>query len=251
MSIESNTEPPEQPRYQLAEGHQPAALGERFWDLKASHWVEVFLTVVLICIGYLQYTVYTQQAGIMQTQDQTMKVAQRPWLSVGIPHAVNAFPVSTGGGAFVVEFSLKNFGSSPALNVEIDGEIPMMKSHLGMLARQDAVCKRLKERPIGDMGNGLTIFPQETIPKRISFSIQAGDVEEGIKNIGMPSSLFAPIIIGCVRYVYSADMSQHETAFVFDVMHLPPNGILSADKGDIPPQEILLISPELGSSRTN
>jgi hypothetical protein len=41
---------------------------EPFFDLKLSHWVQIALTVVLGGIAYLQYTVYTRQAGIMQTQ---------------------------------------------------------------------------------------------------------------------------------------------------------------------------------------
>jgi hypothetical protein len=229
---------------------------DHFVDLKLSHWVEIVLTLALVVIAGLQYAVYNRQAGIMEAQDQTMKAAQRPWMSVGNPHAVNGFPVGDGGGAFVVEFNFKNFGNSPALNVEIDAELPMVKSNLGFLAKQEAICKRLKERPIGDRGNGLTIFPQESIPQRLSVSIQPGTVSEGINGLKMPPTptpnhLFAPLLIGCMRYVYSADMSQHETGFVFDVMHLPPNGLLSADKGDIPAQEILLINPQSGGSRTN
>jgi hypothetical protein len=92
---------------------------DRFVDLKLSHWVEIFLTVALVVIAYLQYAVYNRQAGIMEAQDQTMKATQRPWMSVGSPHAVNAFPVGSDGGAFVVEFNSKNYGNSPALNVEI------------------------------------------------------------------------------------------------------------------------------------
>jgi hypothetical protein len=53
------------------------------------------------------------------------------------------------------------------------------------------------------------------------------------------------------RYVYSADMSQHQTGFVFNVMHPPPEGILRADRRDIPKEAVLLITPEMGSSRTD
>jgi hypothetical protein len=219
------------------------------WASKAKEPLTLFTallvlsTIALVVVAVLQWLT-------LDKTDDTLKAQQRPWLSVGRPHATNAFPVSAAGGAFVVEFNLKNFGNSPALNVEIDGEIPMMKSHLGILARQEAVCKRLRERPIGNEGNGLAIFPQETIPKRVSFTIEKGAVEEGIKSLELPLPTFSPIIIGCARYVYSADMSQHETGFVFNVMHLPPDGVLRADRGDIPKEQILLITPEMGS-RTN
>jgi hypothetical protein len=220
------------------------------WVVKAKEPLTLF-TLLLVVSTIALVVVAVLQWRTLDKTDDTLKAQQRPWLSVGYPSAVNAFPVSAAGGAFVVDFKLKNFGNSPALNVEIDGEIPMMKSNLGLLGRQDAICRRLQDRPIGGKGGGLTIFPQEIIPKRVSFSIQRAAVERGIKSMGLPGSLFMPVIIGCVRYVYSADMSEHETGFVFNVMHLPPNGILSAANGDIPPQEILLISPEIGSSRAN
>jgi hypothetical protein len=70
MSAEGGTGPHGQPEYQSPSGQQPSEGRERFWDLKASHWVEVFLTLVLIGVGYLQYKVYQRQAGIMQTQSE-------------------------------------------------------------------------------------------------------------------------------------------------------------------------------------
>jgi hypothetical protein len=68
MSVEGDIQTPEQPQRQATQGEQPTAQRERFWDLKASHCVEVFLTVVLIGIGLLQYRVYTRQAAIMDKQ---------------------------------------------------------------------------------------------------------------------------------------------------------------------------------------
>jgi hypothetical protein len=231
-------------------------LEERFFDLKFSHWVEIILTIALVVIGGFQFVVYSRQAEIMEAQDRTARTAQRPWVSFGSPHAASAFPVGDKGGSFSVDYTLKNYGNSPALNVEIDAELPMLKSKLDFLAVQEAICKRVKERPIGDKGNGLTIFPQEAVSQRVNISIQPGAVSKGIESLGTatippPNRLFAPMMIGCVRYVYSADMSQHETGFVFNVSHLPPMGILSADKGDIPAEEILLINLLSGSSRTN
>jgi hypothetical protein len=219
------------------------------WTSKAKEPLTLF-TALLVLSTIALVVVAVLQWSTLEKTDDTLKAQQRPWLSIGYPHATNAFPVSAAGGAFVVEFNLKNFGNSPALNVEIDGEIPMLKSNLGTLARQDAICKRLKERPTGKDGNGFTIFPQETIPKRVSFTIEKGAVEEGIKSLGLPIPTFSPFIIGCTRYVYSADMSQHETGFVFNVEHLPPDGILRADRGDIPKDQIIMIAPDMGS-RTN
>jgi hypothetical protein len=46
---------------------------EQFFDLKASHWVQIVLTIVLGCIAYAQYTVYSRQAGIMDEQTNISK----------------------------------------------------------------------------------------------------------------------------------------------------------------------------------
>jgi hypothetical protein len=41
---------------------------EPFFDLKASHWVEIFLTAALLGVGGGQLYVYSRQASIMATQ---------------------------------------------------------------------------------------------------------------------------------------------------------------------------------------
>ena len=43
---------------------------EPWFDLKFSHFIEIILTGALVGIAYFQYTVYTRQAGIMQTQTE-------------------------------------------------------------------------------------------------------------------------------------------------------------------------------------
>jgi len=70
---ETETRPPN--------GQQPLERREQFWDLKASHWVEVVLTAVLIVVGFLQYLVYSRQAGIMEQQTAISEAEHRPWIS--------------------------------------------------------------------------------------------------------------------------------------------------------------------------
>jgi hypothetical protein len=48
--------------------HWEATRKEHFFDLKFSHYIEIILTAALVGIAYFQYTVYTRQAGIMDTQ---------------------------------------------------------------------------------------------------------------------------------------------------------------------------------------
>src|SRR5258708_27241857 len=116
MSIEGDVESPGQPGEQPAQSEQPSAQRERFWDLKASHWVEVFLTVVLICVGYLQYRVYARQAGIMETQTHISKIDKRPWIKtiVTIHKPLRFTDWSSQRGLWTsLDFELKNYGESP------------------------------------------------------------------------------------------------------------------------------------------
>ena len=70
MCIKGDQGPTERPQQQPTQCEHPTANRDRFWDLKASHCVEVFLTIVLIGVGLLQYRVYTRQAGIMDKQNE-------------------------------------------------------------------------------------------------------------------------------------------------------------------------------------
>lgn len=61
----------EEPRQQApAEPRERGPNASGFWDFKASHWVEVFLTAALIGVGLAQFSVYNRQAGIMKVQAQ-------------------------------------------------------------------------------------------------------------------------------------------------------------------------------------
>jgi hypothetical protein len=46
---------------------------EPFFDLKLSHWVEIFLTLGLVFVGVCQLVVYAHQAGVMRGQLDEMK----------------------------------------------------------------------------------------------------------------------------------------------------------------------------------
>ena len=66
MSNSSQEKPNDQPNNKPPRRHWKAT--EPFIDLKASHWVEILLTIALIGVGLSQIYVYWRQAGIMKTQ---------------------------------------------------------------------------------------------------------------------------------------------------------------------------------------
>jgi hypothetical protein len=53
-----------------------------FWDFKASHWVQVCLTLALVGVGIAQFCVYNRQASIMSTQANISKQSNDIGVSV-------------------------------------------------------------------------------------------------------------------------------------------------------------------------
>lgn len=220
----------------------------------ARDWIKIVMSGLAIVALFLTWRQLGIQTNALRTQTEQLniqKMAQRPWLKVGVPHAANAFPVGADGGAFAVDFDIKNFGISPALNVEVDAELPLMKSNMGAGAIQENICRRLRDRPTGDKGGGLTLFPQEGIPQRIVIPVRAGEVSKGAKTMGLSDQSFLPMMIGCIRYFSPVDELQHETAFAFYVSHRPPNTLLMTENGDVPPEQIVFIAPTMLNSRIN
>jgi hypothetical protein len=66
MSSAGEEKPDEQPSKKPPKHHWNAT--EPLFDLRASHWVEIFLTIALFGVGVAQLVVYQRQAGIMETQ---------------------------------------------------------------------------------------------------------------------------------------------------------------------------------------
>jgi hypothetical protein len=208
MSIEGSPEPTEQSRPQPAQGHQPTAQRERFWDLKASHWVEVFLTGVLICVGYLQYCVYTRQAGIMDTQTRILKVDKRPWIKSTVTIKRLSF-FEWGNRKSVVadlHFDLKSYGDSPAVNVRIGVQIiqhPGNPKRSELSAPQEKTCEGVRIEEAKNPVGGLAIFPNDLA------LIEQGATISDIYKEDEPI-LFA--VVGCVVYTF-AENERGETGF--------------------------------------
>jgi hypothetical protein len=187
----------------------------------------------------------------MRGQLEEMRLDQRPWVSIGYPKPTSDFQFVDPGAILTVQFSLHNYGKSPALNVEIDGRMPLLQSQMGIGKRQDDVCNDLFTRSKGAMGTGYTIFPNEPLPMSVQFNVDRTEIDAALKRNTLPIPVIIPVIIGCVRYVFGADGSQHKTAFVYNVMHTPPFGLIRTDQGSVAKDDVILITPNFGSGRTD
>jgi hypothetical protein len=182
---------------------------ERFIDLKFSHYIEIILTLALVGIAYLQYAVYTRQAAIMDTQTRILKVDKRPWIKVtpAVSGRLAFFEWNHQKGISVpLQFILKNYGESPAVNVIVRAHIVEhpgnpKRSELGgpqeqacEMARSDA-----KEKPLG----GTAIFPNEP-----------GSIEQviGTNGVYKTKSRVSFAVVGCAIYMFS-ETEVGETGF--------------------------------------
>jgi hypothetical protein len=223
-------------------------------DIKFTDWLTAAFTAALAVFTWALVNVARQQTTILDKTDQTLKAAQRPWVSVGPAQPVGDFEFIASGAALMVAFGLRNYGHSPALNVEMDGEMRIFASGLAInfqaLNRQNVICDRLRTRPIGNSGNGFTLIPNEpAIDLRIYFSVSKEEIDNGTLHLVNMRRIPLTFLIGCVRYVFYADSSQHETGFIYEVSQ--SNGPLRTDQGNIPHDQIVLMSEIFGSGRTN
>jgi hypothetical protein len=232
MGIEGDAKPSEQPRHQPAEGGQPTAQRERFWDLKASHWVEVFLTVVLICVGCLQYRVYTRQAGIMEMQTHISKIDKRPWVrstvTIAPPLRFSDWDNQKSITASL-HVDLKNYGESPAVNVRVGAQIvrhPGNQKRSELSAPQEETCERARIEAAKNPVGGIAIFPNDP-----DF-IESNSGLPSIYNSGEPI-LFA--IVGCVVYTF-AETERGETGFRMMLGRVSKNKIVGLPFIEGPPE---------------
>jgi hypothetical protein len=155
-----------------------------FRDIKLTDLLTAAFTAALAVFTWALVNVAGQQTTILEKTDQTLKAAQRPWVSIDPAQAGGDFEFGTPNAALLVAFGLKNYGNSPALNVEMDGEMRVFASGAAInfqaLDRQNFICDRLRTRLIGNRGSGFTLVPNEpTIYQNIYFSVAEQEVEKG------------------------------------------------------------------------
>lgn len=78
-------------------------------------------------------------------------------------------------------------------------------------------CRELRRKVV----LGTAIFPQQHTPLNQTFKMEGSDFESW-KN-WKPGALAAPMISGCIDYVFPAGTEHHQTQFAFEVDRAGPN----------------------------
>ena len=222
MGTEKEIEPKRTSNTEPSVAGKPAERRERFWDLKASHWVSVFLTIVLIGVGYLQYRVYNQQYTIME-------IDQRPWITITGMSA--DWPIKDKRGTLFqrIDTQLKNYGKSTAHTL-LDGTLLINPDNVWK--RQPQICQDVRARAErGDWQLKWALFPTAKSP----YAIQKKYIEDPV------SGPYTPWVVGCIAYQSTADKNDpvHTTPFAaYLSVEDPANVIDDAAPNPIDPNAV-------------
>lgn len=207
---------------------------EPFFDLKISHWVQIALTVALVGIGYLQWTVYSNQLAETQTE-------YRPWVystDTTIDGPITNDP--NGTLSMALAFKLKNVGHSPAQHLFISFDIYMMA-----YSPKNAVTKACKDAE--DSRNAFTLFPDSVVQQGDGQSVTASDIaalKAERARVGGSGANAIPAIVACVAYQFADGGKFHHTPYLFILQYIGADGsrVLPLDQPGIAANLFTLIS---------
>ena len=168
------------------------------------------------------------QWSILKGQLQVMQSDKRPWLSVSAVPETGFINLGDWISMSVV-FHLKNYGQSPAVNVQVSPKIVFWD--IGTEARDpriemDTTCGQLvserqnwAERPQGRFGD--ISFPGEDIIEETAISISKKDIEKALRESN--NNTLKPILIVCAIYKATGDDYLYQTGALFSIKHESKN----------------------------
>jgi hypothetical protein len=214
--------------------NREATRKESWFDLKFSHFVEIILTVALVGIACLQYTVYVRQAEIMQTQssisskqneisERTLIAGQRAWIQIDeIGLGGGALAFDKNGASVSVSFKITDVGNSPAISITPHAWLVVLKNGGPFaLQEQQRMCSEIRKGPFG---LGFTLFPDQTFPTNIGLggwslgtNISLDEIKKGLETSADGEEV-ALQVFGCVDYTFVTDpKTHHQTGFIRDL----------------------------------
>jgi hypothetical protein len=208
-------------------------------------------TAAVVVVGILQY-------GTLDRTDQTLRAAQRPWVSVA-PQIAGPLTYTPDEARVVIAFVLKNTGNSPAINVQLDPEIAL--ANQDYIKRMLVICRRDETSPEDSTLNALmghTIFPHDSFTYVMNIGIRRTEIDAALNelyhnNRKTNDDWFAPEIVGCVSYRFPYQSGRHVTQFVLDLRkNYPPRPntplTFKMSDGDVPANDLVLTRSFIGGN---
>ena len=190
---------------------------KRNWEAKPKpHWVEVSTLIILVVVGVFQIGIYFKQASIMQTQADIMgvqthisKIDKRPWIKSTVSIDKPLRFIEWGDQKSVaapLHFELRNYGDSPAINIQIGTGIvphPGNPRRSELTEPQEKFCEMARTASAKNPIGGIGLFPTDS--SRI-------DTGAGLTPAYTTNAPVLFAVLGCITYTF-AETEHGETGF--------------------------------------
>ena len=196
--------------------------GESFWNLRASHWAEILLTLALLTVGASRLYVYQRQAGIMNTQAsiarcqlELSEIQERALVSVGnIEITGEKIGTDDKLAVWAIKGKAKNSGETATKNLTVRYALFMpMKGQID--SAFDGMSSSLDPADLGTPDVKSRIGPKDEVP--IGLSTKANGTADG--DLGIPSGNAEWIASGFQRAYYYSIVQYHD-AFKGTIEHV-------------------------------
>ena len=195
--------------------------------------IAAFVGLALVCVGYLQYRVYSRQAGIMKQQAKISAADLRAWVyedsSLEFLTPLNAFPEAFRRLAITIRFHVKNIGKSPALKIAIPVKLELLGLHPDLLSEQRHFCIEAPPSSAFVAYGKIveiehTIFPNQELAFDVTAVLKGEDIAEYQAKPSGPNS--GPVksdilvLMGCINYRSGEEV--HHTGFIYNLYRKDP-----------------------------
>jgi len=183
----------------------------------------------------------------------TLIASQRSWVSV---KASISGPLifDKNGATTTIAIEMSVIGNTPALRINPHVWMSVMRSGTPVpFQEHELKCQEARtERAFF----GFTLFPGETFPAAVgggsySFGVKASsaDIESALP-LSADKKAVNLYVFGCVDYTFPTDPEgHHQTQFFYEVQRNGPPGLVNADAGRIPPEQLELRPSSVGLGR--
>lgn len=182
-------------------------------------------TLIMAVFTALLFDVSQQQAKILSSQLNSMQNEQRPWIKIKV-FVKDFLDLTSGWGVVPVNYTVTNFGKSPAFRVKI-GAWPYLGLPWsdGFFEFQKMQCERFVRSPNRNFDQQWTVFPNEDrtwngVHGLPDPGYSPSDLKKVMQEDSKGGKTVRITFAGCVDYVSPDDGQHHQTAFSFEVDEL-------------------------------
>jgi hypothetical protein len=209
-------------------------------------------TIVLAATAGITAIIFWRQLSVMQGQLDVMEAEQRPWVYIfsAEPRSDLYFNVSDKIGALVfLKFTLKNAGKKPARFAVIEGEFLMRDGTAADTRKGWGTCDKMRTKKAEEFLAGTAVFPDQVVEQSHRFVMSKEDVAKWSADFARADSeksnlILAPMIVGCIDYVFERENVHHQTRFVFEIdknsTGLNPFVAINPAAGNVPQREVAM-----------